>query len=270
MNQEKEEGCMTIHEFGQENKRIIVLVHPSAVMWDYFDYIVPVLQEEFHLIIPALPGYDEEQSGDFTSVEEIAEELADWLLKHDYKMVSCIYGCSMGGAVVVRFLSDNRVKVHSAVIDGGITPYQLPWIITRFIAIRDFLMIYIGKIGGVKLLEKAFSTDEYSENDLKYIAKVLKFMSVKTIWRTFESCNNYKMPEKVWTGCENIEYWYAELELKDRKWDIEYMKKHFQNTRFKMFENIGHGGLAALKPELMVSEIKRVINIDISGRKCNA
>ncbi len=34
----------------------------------------------------------------------------------------------MGGAVVVRFLSDNRVKVHSAVIDGGITPYQLPCI----------------------------------------------------------------------------------------------------------------------------------------------
>ena len=61
-------------------------------------------------------------------MEEIAAKLGDWLLAHDYKTVSCIYGCSMGGAVVVRFLSDNRVKVHSAVIDGGITPYQLPCI----------------------------------------------------------------------------------------------------------------------------------------------
>ena len=238
---------MTIHEFGQENERIIVLLPPSTVMWDYFDYIVPILQEDFHLIIPALPGYDEERSGDFTSVEEIAAELADWLLEHGYKTVACIYGCSMGGAVVARFLADNRVKVHSAVMDGAITPYQLPWIITRLIAIRDFLMIHMRKLGGVKMLEKAFSTDAYSKENLKYIAKVLKFMSVKTIWRTFESCNNYKMPQEIRTDCENIEYWYSESEIKGRKWDIEYVKKHFQKTRFKMFENIGHGGLAALQ-----------------------
>lgn len=47
----------------------------------------------------------------------------------------------MGGAVVTRMLADNRLTVKSAVIDGGITPYQLPRFITRFIAVRDFLMV---------------------------------------------------------------------------------------------------------------------------------
>lgn len=250
---------MTIHEYGQENKRLLVLIHPAAVMWDYFEHIVSLMQGDFHIIIPALPGYDEEQIGDFTSVEEIAKELEVWLIKHNHKSISCIYGCSMGGAIVTRFLADNRVKVHSAVIDGGITPYQLPWIVTRLIAIRDFLMIYMGKLGGIKMLEKAFSTDEYSKEDLKYIDKVLKFMSAKTIWSTFESCNNYKMPQEIRTNCEYIEYWYSELEKKDRKWDIDYVKQHFPQTTFKVFENIGHGGLAALQPELMTSELIRVI-----------
>ncbi len=250
---------MTIHEFGQENKQIIVFIHPSAVMWDYFNYIVPIMQKEFHLIIPALPGYDLEQPGDFTSVEEIAAELADWLLAHHYQTISCIYGCSMGGSVVARFLADNRIKVKTAVIDGGITPYQLPWIVTRFIAIRDFLIIYMGKLGGIKLLQRAFSTDEYSKDDLKYINKILQFMSPKTIWRTFESCNNYKMPQRIRTDCQNIEYWYSELEIKSRKWDIKYMKKHFPQATFKVFKNIGHGGLAALQPARMASEIIRVI-----------
>lgn len=45
--------------------------------------MVPLLQKEFHLIIPALPECDEECSGDYTSVEKIAAELADWLLGHD-------------------------------------------------------------------------------------------------------------------------------------------------------------------------------------------
>ena len=36
----------------------------------------------------------------------------------------------------------------NVICDGAITPYQLPWIITRLIAIKDFLMISIGEIGG--------------------------------------------------------------------------------------------------------------------------
>lgn len=250
---------MTIHEFGKENQRVMVLIHPSLVMWDYFEYVIPLLMDRYRLIIPALPGYDPEQPGDFTGVEKIASELADWLTENGCTDISCIYGCSMGGAVVTRFLADNRIRVQSAVIDGGITPYQLPWIATRLIAVRDFLMVYIGKLGGVRLLRKAFTSDDYSEEDFRYIAKVLKFLSAKTIWRTFESCNNYDMPKTVRTDCPHIEYWYAETEAKDRKWDIEYIQKHFPKTRFRVFEGIGHGGLAALKPELLKTELERAI-----------
>ena len=146
-------------------------------------------------------------------------------------------------------------------MDGGITPYQLPWIVTRFIAVRDFLLVYMGKLGGIKLLEKAFTSDEYSEEDLRYIEKVLRFISAKTIWRTFDSCNNYAMPKVIRTDCPRIEYWYARSEEKDRKWDIEYIRKQFPGTAFRVFENIGHGGLAALKPELLVSEIERVMGV---------
>ena len=102
---------MTIHEFGTDNKNIIVLIHPSLVMWDYFEYLIPLMQNRYHLIIPALPGYDEDVPGDFTGVEEIAAELAHWLITHGHTSISCIYGCSMGGAVIARFLADNRIKV---------------------------------------------------------------------------------------------------------------------------------------------------------------
>ena len=28
---------MTIHEYGTDNQQVIVLVHPSVVMWDFFE-----------------------------------------------------------------------------------------------------------------------------------------------------------------------------------------------------------------------------------------
>ena len=246
---------MTIHEFGRENPDIVVLLHPSCVMWDYFEYVIPLMQNRYHLVIPALPGYDSESKSDFTSVEEIAAELAQWLKACGYSEIACIYGCSMGGSIVTRFLACSGIRVRKAVMDGGITPYQLPWIITRFIAIKDFLLIFMGKLGGLKLLEKAFSTDEYSDEDLQYLANVIRHMSVKTIWRTFESCNNYEMPARVKVQCGRIEYWYSGAEKKDRKGDIAYIRRTFPQTVFRMFDNIGHGGLAALKPELFTREL---------------
>ncbi len=249
---------MTVHEFGKENKKTVLLIHPSLVMWDYFEYVIPLLETKYHLIIPALPGYDKDRPGDFTSVEEIASDLADWLEANGINNLSCIYGCSMGGSIAARFLADNRIKTFSAVMDGGITPYRLPYLATRFIAAKDFLLIYSGKLGGIKLIEKAFTSDEYSEEDLQYIADVLKMISAMTIWRTFESCNIFSMPEKINASCENIEYWYASSEKKARKNDIGYIKDVFPETVFREFENIGHGGLAALKPETLANEISRL------------
>lgn len=55
---------MTIHEFGKENERTIVLIYPSVVMWDYFEYVIPLMEKEYHLVIPALPGYDPDEKSD--------------------------------------------------------------------------------------------------------------------------------------------------------------------------------------------------------------
>lgn len=141
---------MTIHEFGKENEQVVVLIHPSIVMWDYFEYVYP-------------------------------------------------------------------------------------------------------------LMEKTFSTDELTDEDVQYAVKVLKMISAKTIWRTFESCNNYQMPEEINSNCKHIEYWAAEKEMKDRTADVAYIKRVFPHTIFRKVKNMGHGGLAPFNPQLFVRGIERAI-----------
>ena len=199
---------MTVHEFGKENGDVVVLIHPSAVMWDYFEHVIPLLRDRFHLIIPALPGYDE------------------------------------------------KVDIQNAVVDGGITPYRLPWIVTRLIAVRDFLLVCIGRWGGAGLLEKAFSTGEYSEEDLQYVSEILRFMSYRTIWRTFESCNNYRMPAEPQESEARVQYWCAEAERKDRKWDLRYMERMFPEAGLVMLEDVGHGGMAPGRPQEFAARIE--------------
>ena len=84
----------------------------------------------------------------FTSVENIAGELAEWLVKNKITTIDVLYGCSMGGSIVLRMLADKKITVNNTICDGGITPYQIPWLLTRFIAVKDFLLISMGKTGG--------------------------------------------------------------------------------------------------------------------------
>jgi len=247
---------LTIHEFGKGNKQTILLIHPSVVKWDYFSKVIPLLETDFHLIVPALPGYDFDVDSDFTSVEEIASELNLWLKENGIPELYAVYGCSMGGSIALMVALGQTIPIWNCIMDGGITPYQLPWLATRFIALRDYLMMAIGRAGGVGLLEKAFSTDEYSKEDPQYVAEVLRHCSRQTLWRTFDSCNNYKVPDPIPIMATQIHYWYADGEEKARDWDIRYMKKYFPQTRFTVLPGLGHGGLVLQEPERFAEMIR--------------
>ena len=247
---------MNIHEFGTENSETILLIHPSLVMWDYFEYVIPYLSKRYHLLIPALPGYDLTDTSQFGSVEEIASELADDLLRARIRDVKAIYGCSMGGSIALRMALEGKVKAQHYILDGGITPYQLPWIMTRFIALRDFGMMAAGKLGGEKLLVKAFSSTDYTEEDMRYVANILRHCTYRTLWNTFDSCNNYQMPKKRMRFSGAVHYWYAEKERKARDWDLKYMRKFIPDTTFRQFRGMDHGDMALFYPERMAEEIR--------------
>lgn len=245
-----------IKEFGTNNEQVVVLVHPSLVTWDYFEYVIPLLEQDYHLVVPVLPGYNLEDESDFVSVEHHAAEMGDWLVAHGLNQVHAVYGCSMGGSIALRMMVDRKVEVRHCIMDGGITPYQLPYLLTRPIAVRDFLMVAAGKLGGERLMAKAFSSTEFSEEDLAYVARILGHCSHRTLWNTFDSCNNYHMPTGPLHFDGAIHYWYAEKERKARDWDIRYMRKAIPQTEFREFAETDHGDLALFYPERFAEEIR--------------
>ena len=249
---------MQILEHGQAQERTLLFFPCTAEpVWAFADTIT-LLSQRWHVFQVVYDGHQPEYPGDFTSVEQTVDEVISYLKSHGVSRLGGAYGCSMGGSVALLVALGQLIKIKHCVMDGGITPYQLPWIVTRFIALKDYLMMMIGRTGGVGLLEKAFATDEYTKEDLQYVADILRHCSRKTLWRTFDSCNNYKVPDPVPTIDTKLHYWYTNGEEKERKQDIAYIKSKFPQTEFTVLPELGHAGLVLLKPELfeqMISEL---------------
>jgi len=245
---------MNIHEFGRENPDILLMFHGSCMFWDMYEEAIERLSGHFHVVIPALPGHDPETTEDYTSVEDIAREMEDWLLGRKKDGSVYLYGLSMGGSIVLRMLADDRLTIRRAIVDGGITPYQLPRLITRFIAARDYLMVQVGR-SSKKMLEMVFPPEKYTKEGTDYLYKAIRHMSSKTVWRVFDSCNNYSMPESVPETSAEIEYWYGEAEKRARAWDIAYVKKNFPRVHFRELPGFDHGEYCMIRQKEFADDV---------------
>ena len=85
-------------------------------------------------------GHQPEYPGDFTSVEQTVDAVISYLKSCGISQLDGVYGCSMGGACLTRMLALGEMPIGRAIIDGGITPYQMPVIERSNIA---FLFIRI-------------------------------------------------------------------------------------------------------------------------------
>lgn len=258
---------ITIHESGKENTDILLMFPPLGCRADIYDYVRPVLEQRFHVMIVSYPGLDEEQpQTDFTSVEQVVTEVEDVLLKRGLSHVKCLFGCSMGGGMVARMLSTRRITADCYIMDGGMTPYELPKIATYFIGIRDYLMMSAAKVMGVKALREVMNPDKFSEEDARYILDCLKSMSRKTIWRCYYSANNYKLELPLTKPEGRVIYWYGSEEKKDRAWDIRYMEKHLPFAEIMENEGVGHAEFFTLYPERFTEKLLDVTS-SFSGGK---
>lgn len=252
---------MKFHEFGCENEKILLMFHGSCMSFDMYQESIKIMAENIHVIIPAITGHDLSVKESFTSVEEVVNEVENWLIDRGYNKIDGIYGLSMGGGMAIQLLANHRITVKCAVIDGGMTPYQLPWIATRFIAVRDFLMIELGR-SNKKLVEKVFLPEKYTHEGVNTVYKVLRHYNAKSVWRVFESCNNYSMPNPVPLLETQIEYWYGEEERKDRVWDIKFIKKIWPNVKLRILPNMGHGEYCLRFPDKFAKDMLHRLLID--------
>ena len=90
-------------------------------------------------LIKAYDGFDETERTEFPTMLEETAKIEDWIRANCGGHIRAAYGCSLGGACLTRFLALGKIPVNRAIIDAGITPYQMPFVLRRLACLRDFL-----------------------------------------------------------------------------------------------------------------------------------
>ncbi len=256
---------MKVIEFGTEHEKTIAMFQCAAEPGWVFTPSAEALAQDHHVFLFIADGHDE-MGTTFVSIEKYVDDAAAYLKAKGIFHLNCLYGVSMGGASVIRFLATQDITVDKAIIDAGITPYPYPKPVCRLIALKDWAMIMLATKSHT-IMKLAMPPERWTpkgEDPEKHYRRIFAFekyhFSSKTIYNVFWSANNYSMPDPVPVVDTEIEYWYGEEEKTARKNNLAYTRKTFPQTVAKEFKGLAHAELVLMFPERFREEVIRFLN----------
>lgn len=244
---------MRILERGQENQKALLFFPCTAEPVWAFEGTMLLLSQKWHIFQVVYDGHQPENPGDFTSVEQTVDEVAAYLKRRGVARLDAAYGCSLGGACLTRLLALGQIPVDKAIIDGGITPYQFPYLLRKLRLALDMLGFKMAA-NSRNILEAAFPPERFTlpghdpVKEYDAIAAYLKTYSNRTIRNVFWSGNNYALPQTPASTAAKIVYWYGEEE-KDRRGNIRFIRGYFPQACIRMIPKMAHAELVMIHPE---------------------
>ena len=106
-------------EFGKENNSIILLLHGGGLSWWNYEDVAKSLQKDYHVILPILDGHAKSEKP-FTSIEDNADEIINFIDAHSGGSVFLIGGLSLGGQILLEILSQRNDICKYAIIESAL------------------------------------------------------------------------------------------------------------------------------------------------------
>ena len=249
---------MEVQEFGKENNRKIVLIPGNMMCWKQFENVIPLLEQDYHVIAVSTDGYDGSGKTTFTTAEASAEKLEDYIREHLDGEVGLVFGESLGCATAGMLFHRQRVKAGSMILSGpqymslGIMTGVMKAIIPR----NQYRLLY-----SIQTRKKLpFLLKLYTRTDDEKLLAQFKNVPLNI---SFDTLNNamdeaLRLYETIASFSPDpsarVAVWYGEKEPNMKK-ALQKLKRAWPNLVERPFPDFGHGEIMA-HPELMAQEIR--------------
>ena len=249
---------MEVKEFGSDNSRKIVMIPGNMMCWKQFEHVIPLLEQDYHVIAISTDGYDGTGQTTFTTAEASAEKLENHIREHFNGQVDLVFGESFGCATAGMLFHRKKVAVGSLIMSGpqhmniGVFSGILAAIIPR----NQYRLLHnIQERKKLPWLLKLYSRAD-DEKLLTQFENVPQYISLETLQNcTREALGLYEQIDRFEPEPEaRVSIWYGAKEPNMKKAVVK-LKRAFPNAEERPFEGLGHGEIIA-HPDLMAKEIE--------------
>ncbi|MBQ8826866.1 MAG: alpha/beta hydrolase [Oscillospiraceae bacterium] len=251
---------MKLYEFGKKNTTTIMCLPGNFMTHRQFENIVPLLENDYHVITVSFDGYDETGETVYTTAKEQAEKLTSFIKENLGGRIDLVYAESLG-SVPAAWLTQMDISIGGVILSGaeymnyGIFNKPAIAMFSPFTYKLMNKMVTTENVKFPKFLQiKMGITNDTFKPMLKQACQKLTLETTRaTFWEGVrfypEYVSKWEPNDKIPVAC-----WYGEKEMNMKK-AIKHLKRAFPKLDVHPFKNMGHGENMR-HPELVVRDLK--------------
>ena len=246
---------MNYKEYGKENRDVMILLHGGGLSWWNYEEAAEILQTKFRIILPILDGHAGSDS-EFTSIEENASRIVEYIDKEHNGKVFLIGGLSLGGQIATEILAQRKDICKYAIIESALV---LPMRFTYYMIKPAFTMSYglikkkwFSKLQFKSLRIKPSLFDRYYEDTCK-IQKgdMISFLKANSSYVVKPEIEHTEAKVKILVGSKEA----AKMKKSARK-----LHRVIPGSSMEILEGFYHGELSINNSYRYVSVINELLD----------
>lgn len=241
---------MKIIEAGRQNQKVIIMLHGGGLSWWQYQAQMDLLCENYHVVLPILDGHAGSDA-DFTSIEDNAKRLLDYIDKTYGGSVFLIAGLSLGGQILLEMLALRKDICQYAIVEsaaiildkltaGLVAPLfsmSFPLIKKKWFAKMQFRYLGI----------RADLFEHYYEDTVK--------LSKQNLIAFTKASSLYQVKKNLKNSLARVRIIVGEKETKKMHASARYLHDLLPDSRLEIKAGLAHGQYAINQPDLYVKEL---------------
>ncbi|MFP3768142.1 alpha/beta hydrolase [Streptococcus sp. TATVAM-FAB35] len=241
---------MKVVEVGQENQDVIVLLHGGGLSWWQYQAQMDLLCKNYHVVVPILDGHAGSDA-DFTSIEDNAKRLLDYIDKTYGGSVFLIAGLSLGGQILLEMLALRKDICQYAIVESAaIIPDKLTAGLVAPLFSMSFPLIkkkWFAKMQFRYLGIRADLFEHYYEDTVK--------LSKQNLIAFTKASSLYQVKKNLKNSLARVRIIVGEKETKKMHASARYLHDLLPDSRLEIKAGLAHGQYAINQPDLYVKEL---------------
>ncbi|TDE67279.1 alpha/beta hydrolase [Streptococcus sp. KCJ4932] len=241
---------MKVVEVGQENQDVIVLLHGGGLSWWQYQAQMDLLCENYHVVLPILDGHAGSDA-DFTSIEDNAKRLLNYIDKTYGGSVFLIAGLSLGGQILLEMLALRKDICQYAIVESAaIIPDKLRAGLVAPLFSMSFPLIkkkWFAKMQFRYLGIRADLFEHYYEDTVK--------LSKQNLIAFTKASSLYQVKKNLKNSLARVRIIVGEKETKKMHASARYLHDLLPDSRLEIKAGLAHGQYAINQPDLYVKEL---------------
>ena len=237
---------MKFQTIGNPNNPLIIMLPGSFCTSSGLNYLYKKLKDDYCIVLIEYNGHYENST--FTTRQNEAKEIVDYIQKQNIHTIKMIYGQSMGAEIAIELfkqLNENQIQVDCCFLDGA-PCIKLPYLYKKcmYFKFNQILKIMkkkdIDQILNMKLIKKiARGNTENLRPMIEPMALTAQFLSKESVKNETECCYTFDFPSFDKETQNRIYFFYGKEE-KAYKRCYKGVKKAYPQANSILKEGYGH------------------------------